>query len=216
MSKIVVLGDSIAYGKWDEQGGWVQRLRSYIDKAFNIEQNKNLQVYNLGIPGEVTTRLVERAQKELSDRVKLADTGKNNLVIVAVGINDTNNDNWMTGKKTSPEDFKNNIKDIVSTINLLEGKPIILGLTPINEEKYSERFPNRLENKTIKEYDQYLSEFSKSMGIFYIALFDVLITKTYTSTLIDGIHPNSNGHEMIFQAVKEFLEKEKLLEFLLT
>lgn len=216
MSKIVVLGDSIAYGKWDEQGGWVQRLRSYIDKAFNIEQNKNLQVYNLGIPGEVTTRLIERAQKELSDRIKLADTGKNNLVIVAVGINDTNNDNWMTGKKTTPGDFKNNIKDIVSTINLIECKPIILGLTPIDEKKYSERFPNRLENKIIKEYDQYLSEVSKSIEVPYIALFDALITQTYTSTLIDGIHPNSNGHEMIFQGVKEFLEKEKLLEFLLT
>ncbi len=214
MSKIIVLGDSIAYGKWDEAGGWVQRLRSFIDKSFNIKLNKNIQVYNLGIPGEVTTRLTERANKELSDRLKLADTGKNNLVITAVGINDTNDENWMTGKKTSPDDFKMNIKSVVSIINSLESKPIILGLTPIDEKKYSERFPNRLENKTIQEYDQYLFEVSKDINIPLISLFNTLKNGEYISNLIDGIHPNSKGHEMIFQIVKEFITKERLLEYL--
>lgn len=214
MSKIIVLGDSIAYGKWDEAGGWVQGLRSFIDKSFNIELNKNIQVYNLGIPGEVTSRLIERANKELTDRIKLADTGENNLVIIAVGINDTNAENWMTGKKTSPDDFKKNIKNVVSTINSLECEPIILGLTPIDEKKYSERFSNRLENKTIQEYDQYLLEISKTINISYIPLFSALNSRTYTSTLIDGIHPNSKGHEMIFQIVREFLIKEDLLDYL--
>jgi len=214
MSKIVVLGDSIAYGKWDEVGGWVQRLRSFIDKSFNIELNKNIQVYNLGIPGEVTTRLTERANKELLDRIKLADTGKNNIVIIAVGINDTNSDNWMTGKKTSPDDFKRNIENVVLTINSLECRSTILGLTPIDEKKYSERFPKRLENKTIQEYDQYLLEVSKEIKVPYISLFSPLTDRSYTSTLIDGIHPNSKGHEMIFQIVKEYLIKEGFLNYL--
>lgn len=192
----------------------MQRLRSFIDKSFNIELNRNIQVYNLGIPGEVTSRLTERANKELSDRIKLADTGKNNLVIIAVGINDTNDDNWMTGKKTSPDDFKRNIVNVVTTINSFECKSIILGTTPIDEKKYAERFPNRLENKTIQVYDQYLFEVSKAIKIPYISLFSPLTDSSYTSTLIDGIHPNSKGHEMIFQIVKEYLTKEGFLNYL--
>lgn len=31
MAKILVFGDSIAYGKWDSDGGWVARLRKYVD-----------------------------------------------------------------------------------------------------------------------------------------------------------------------------------------
>ena len=56
---ILVFGDSIAYGKWDEQGGWVQRLRKYIDKKYNlIDEPKSWLVYNLGICLLYTSRCV--------------------------------------------------------------------------------------------------------------------------------------------------------------
>ena len=32
MDKILIFGDSICYGKWDKEGGWVTRLRKYIDQ----------------------------------------------------------------------------------------------------------------------------------------------------------------------------------------
>lgn len=48
MGKIIVFGDSIAYGKWDHEGGWVCRLRKYVDNMYNIGKNGNLQVYNMG------------------------------------------------------------------------------------------------------------------------------------------------------------------------
>ena len=65
MDKILVFGDSIAYGKWDNHGGWVARLREYVDKKFNIGKGGNVQVYNLGIPGEVAVRMVDRVKQEL-------------------------------------------------------------------------------------------------------------------------------------------------------
>ncbi len=56
MGKFLVFGDSIAYGKWDSKGGWVARLRDYIDEKYNLNKTGNVQVYNLGIPGEVVVR----------------------------------------------------------------------------------------------------------------------------------------------------------------
>ncbi|MBP9816303.1 SGNH/GDSL hydrolase family protein, partial [Candidatus Woesebacteria bacterium] len=68
MDKILVFGDSIAYGKWDSKGGWVARLRNYIDTTYNLNKEGNVQVYNLGIPGEVVPRLAERFSSELTMR----------------------------------------------------------------------------------------------------------------------------------------------------
>lgn len=61
----------------------MQRLRAFLDKKFNLKGSKNIQVYNIGIPGEVTGRLTKRIVNELVDRVKLADT-KNNIVVISV------------------------------------------------------------------------------------------------------------------------------------
>lgn len=214
MPKIVVLGDSIAYGKWDEVGGWVQRLRNFIDKKYNITDNKNIQVYNLGIPGEISTRLLNRAQEELNNRIDLADTNKNNLVIIAIGINDTNPSNWLSGFQTPPEMFKENIRKLITIAQSDRVKAIMLGLTPISEKKYEERFKGRLFNSTIKEYDHYLKETAQEIDIPFIPVFEILNNEEYTNTLIDGLHPNSHGHEMLFQKVKEYFIIKGFFKFI--
>ena len=39
MTCLLVFGDSITYGAWDLEGGWVQRLRSFIDKKNLTDPN---------------------------------------------------------------------------------------------------------------------------------------------------------------------------------
>src|SRR3972149_6113032 len=103
LDKIFVFGDSISYGKWDVEGGWVARVRRYIDEKYNIKDRANLQVCNLGIPGEVAVRMVDRVEEELAFRH--VDPEDDILVIFAIGINDSCPNNWMTEKQTSEKDF---------------------------------------------------------------------------------------------------------------
>jgi hypothetical protein len=49
--KILVFGDSIAYGDYDKEGGWVIRLRKFLDER----QLDSYETYNLGIPIDETT-----------------------------------------------------------------------------------------------------------------------------------------------------------------
>lgn len=214
MAKILVFGDSIAYGKWDKDGGWVQRLRHHIDETYNLTENKNIQVYNLSIPGEITTRLCTRIRGEMDMRIPLADTKENNLIIIAVGINDTNVQNWISGKQTPLTEFKQNIKQLISLSSNKYSRCVIMGLTPIHESKYEERFQGRLFNKTIKEYDNAISEVAAERDIPFVDFFGILKSKDYEETLIDGIHPNSEGHKMISELVIEFFQINKLFSFI--
>lgn len=214
MAKILVFGDSIAYGKWDKYGGWVQRLRHHIDETYNLTENKNIQVYNLSIPGEITTRLCTRIRGEMVMRIPLADTKENNLIIIAVGINDTNVHNWISGKQTPLTEFKQNIKQLISLSSNEYSKCVVMGLTPINEPKYEERFQGRLFNKTIQEYDTAIREVATKRDIPFVDLFEVLQSKHYGQTLTDGIHPNSEGHKMISELVIEFFHNNELFSFI--
>ena len=51
MVQILIFGDSIAWGAWDKEGGWVQRLRKLIDEKNLSDPEFYCLVYNLGVSG---------------------------------------------------------------------------------------------------------------------------------------------------------------------
>ena len=62
MGALCVFGDSITWGAWDvEKGGWVNRLRLFIDK-----ENLNYRVFNCGVGGDTTKELVARVSSEMA------------------------------------------------------------------------------------------------------------------------------------------------------
>ena len=202
MDKILIFGDSIAYGKWDKEGGWAARVRKFIDEKYNIKDRTNLQVYNLGIPGEVAIRMVKRVDLELSSR--LVDTEDEILVIFAIGVNDSCPNNWMTGKQTSNEEFKNALKVMANGALEKKCKVTFLGLTPVNPEKLTSR-GLLLTNEAVKLYDSYISEIANEVKVPKLDLFDELERNSYSGLLVDIVHPNSQGHEMISRIVIDFL-----------
>src|SRR4051794_3073952 len=83
--RVLVFGDSITYGKWDELGGWADRLKQYYDaKAIKSQTRDFPNVYNLGISANKTVDLMERFETETKARLEdpLA-------LVFAIGINDS-------------------------------------------------------------------------------------------------------------------------------
>ena len=204
LDKILVFGDSIAYGKWDREGGWVARVRKYIDEKYNIKDRVNLQVYNLGIPGEVAIRLVERVESELSSR--LVDPEDEVLVIFAIGINDSCSNNWMTEKQSPESDFKKALRKMAKISFEKNCKVVYLGLTPVNTEKLTGR-GLLFTNEVVKLYDSYISDVAKRLAVPKLELFDDLKEKGYPELLVDIVHPNSEGHKIISRKVIKFLSE---------
>ncbi|TRZ65031.1 MAG: SGNH/GDSL hydrolase family protein, partial [Spirochaetia bacterium] len=109
---ILVFGTSITYGVWDIEGGWVQRLRKFLDYK-NILEEGYFLVYNLGISGDNTGNLLERF--ELETKFRLKDEDGEIVFIFSVGTNDSQFVRSKNSLRVSPEKFKDNLQSLINS-----------------------------------------------------------------------------------------------------
>ncbi|MBU3965683.1 hypothetical protein KKG29_00440 [Patescibacteria group bacterium] len=212
MSQVLIFGDSIAYGAWDKEGGWVQRLRKYIDEKVIVSKPQfYCMVYNLSIDGDSTEEVLERVENETRKRLLEEET----VFIFAVGINDScfvkNTEEFLTPF----EEFKNNVQKLISGAKKFSAKIIFIGLTPVDEKKTNPYFASTTgksyRNEFIEKYDKIIKDICAKNKIHFIELFEQFKKVDYKKLLEDGLHPNSKGHKIIFETVKKFLIENKII-----
>jgi lysophospholipase L1-like esterase len=198
MVKILVFGDSIAWGAFDlEKGGWVERLKTYF---FNRELGKEFySVYNLEISRDNTDKLMKRFEVETIAR-------EPSIIIFAIGINDSQYILSRYNPRVSLEKFRENYSNLINLSRKFTDKIIFIGLTNVDETK-SMPIPwdtsKFYDNENILEYDKEIRRICNENNLFYIPVSD-LLTK---EDLSDGLHPNTEGHRKIFERIKEELIK---------
>lgn len=214
MAKILVFGDSITYGVWDKEGGWTQRLRKYLDeKTLSSLFTVYHSVYNLGVSGNTTEDILERFEFETQQRIK--ELEKEELIIIfSIGINDSaffssQNNFWVL-----PEKFEINIKKLANFARKYSKKIIFVGLIPVDELK-TNPIPWAIDisckNNYIKRYNDIIQNNCKGNDVYFVEVFEKLVGTDYKNLLEDGLHPNSAGHQKIFEIVKDFLIKNKII-----
>lgn len=211
MAQILVFGDSITYGAWDREGGWVSRLRKFLDGKRLADSDSYFLVYNLGISGDNTDGLLERFEFEAKQRL---DEENGNIIAFAIGINDSQFVQSKKSFRVIPEKFKENIQKIIRLAQRYSTKIVFVGLTPVDEAKTSplpwnaDRF---YKNEYIQKYGGIVKDVCKENKICFIEISGKFMKSDYTKLLEDGLHPNSEGHKIIFEIVKDFLVKEKII-----
>jgi len=115
---ILVFGDSITYGAWDERGGWAQRLREYIDKKNLHDKGFYCLVYNLGISGDTTKEILSRFENETKSRL---EDEKDHIFIFSIGTNDCLLLNKEKKMQVEEKQFERNIGKIIRCI-VISGK----------------------------------------------------------------------------------------------
>lgn len=211
MSQILVFGDSIAYGAWDAEGGWAERLKIFSNKksiAANLEFY--CAIYNLAIDGDNTESLLNRIDFEIEQRAR----GEEIILIFAIGSNDSEVMSADNTLKTSPEKFSQNIKNLILISKKYSAKIIFFGLLPVDESK-ADPMPwaadRSYKNNSIKKYNDIIKSICAEDKIDFIELFEKFKKIDYKKLLEDGLHPNSKGHEKIFEIVKDYLVKKKII-----
>ncbi|MCX8193770.1 MAG: GDSL-type esterase/lipase family protein [Candidatus Pacearchaeota archaeon] len=209
--KIIVFGDSIAYGAWDKEGGWVARLRKFLDKITLTDPDFYCVVYNCSVPGNTTKDIIKRFKFETIQRLKEKE---DSAIIFDIGINDAL---FNVKKKTNtikPEGFRKNIKKLINQAKKFSLKIAFISLKPV-DEKRAIVIPWQPElsyqNKYIKQYNQIIKEECQKNRIYFIDVFETIFESS-KNLLEDGIHPNAKGHELIYKTIKEFLIKNKIIE----
>lgn len=83
---LFIFGDSVSYGKYDTQGGWVSRLKKHFDFANADKSSDNyVNLFNLSIPGNNSEKLLEQINFEIKQRLH---KNTQNFILIAIGAND--------------------------------------------------------------------------------------------------------------------------------
>jgi len=205
---VLVFGDSITWGAWDPEGGWVQRLRRYMEAKDKVEKNYTA-IYNLGIDGDDSTGVRKRFEPEA--RTRLFE-GAEVTMIFAVGINDSRMDEQTGETKTPVRRFSSNLAVIFARATRMTQKVYCVGLTRVNEKKTRPTMWNAnvsYINDVIKRFDDALKITCRNSCVPYIPVSDVFDTEKHLDD--DGLHPNAKGHELVYEKVKTALEKAGIL-----
>jgi lysophospholipase L1-like esterase len=222
MSKLFFIGDSVTLGAWDEQGGWASRLTGKI-------MNKTMQAnfcrgsfyclpYNLGISGNTAEDLLVRIEREIYDRVN-EDEDPNEAIqfVFAIGINDSI---FLVNEKRprfSDDTFKRNIQSIIKKSQNIAQRISFIGLTPVQDELL-DPIPwaqdKSYANCYVERYEMMISEICDEAKIPFLPLYERwLSTPNWRDLQLDGVHPNSKGHELLAQQIGDFIFTDDFFRF---
>ena len=208
MANVSVFGDSIAQGYFDKEGGWVDRLKKYfLNQEIDGKISRSVNVFNLGKSGDTSREIGVRFKQEASPR----KWGTHKAVLIlAIGLNDSIIINGHA--KVTKQQFKKNLVKIINASKSLSGQTIFVGPTPVDESKVTPMPWSETEyyhNERIGEYDKTIQEVCEKYKLGYVNLFKIFNNLEYKKLLYDGAHPNTEGHKLIFETVKDFLIDKK-------
>lgn len=197
--RICIFGNSIVRGGIDhEGGGWVGRLRKYVES-----NDPDVRIYNLGISGDNIDGLLKRFDVETEAR-------KPEIIIFGIGANDSSYRQSLGSRYVPLDKFKKILEVLKEKADKFVKKIMFVGLTKVDESKTIPIPWNTdvsYKNKDVKEYDQAIKDFCEKNNLPFIEMLDLLDN----DDLADGLHPNSVGHEKMFQRVKDFLIDNKII-----
>lgn len=204
--RVLVFGDSITQGYWDTDGGWVNRLRKHYDELqvqdFEVDQPT---IFNLGISADTSRSVLARAEAEVKARTHNIPP----IVIVQIGVNDSCVE--PDGIMVPVEEYNTNLEKIIEMLRPISSKLIFVGLSACDEAKTTPVSWGEYQytNKSIKLYEDRMKAVTEKAGIPFVPVFEEFTKAMQARELLaDGLHPNNDGHEAIFDIVKLHLYGE--------
>lgn len=179
-----VLGDGFVCG----QGvaplqGWASQLMIQT-----VSDLGPVNVYNLGIPGELSTQVVARLRELAPRRLK----GEDNRLVFSFGLQDTaeHEGRPMLSNQASTDALKQLIVKTRPHFKLL-----MIGMPPVYD-------PQR--NSWVKRLNSLQHDLCQKAHVPFIDLFSALADDVqYKRSLLatDRVHPDSRGHQKIFDLI---------------
>jgi lysophospholipase L1-like esterase len=200
--RILVFGDSIAYGEYDSRGGWATRLQvDYFAERVKQQRAGLPLLYNLSIGGDITAHLTKRLPAEIEARRPLWSDSFDIALVIAIGINDSGFHNGQA--VSSPERYAADLQALYDQARRYTDKLLLEGLTPVEQDNDS------YTNDRIWQFEQTLRRFAEEKGAPHVPLFETFQAhlKKEPKLFVDGLHPNDKGHQLIYAAVKPQLKK---------
>jgi len=204
---IFIFGDSITQGYWDADGGWADKIRARVMKRDIDEDFRYYHgVHNLGIDGNVTRQVIDRFDNEVDARLwRNSEYG----FIFAIGTNDTAHRNDITPEANSAN-YSQQIKKLYTKASQYSSNIAFVNLLPV-DESLTNPLPisstgKCFTNDHIEFFNDKLNSTCKELNVEIIDARSKYLKTDYTSLFKDGLHPNHQGHSLIFDSVFPVIE----------
>jgi lysophospholipase L1-like esterase len=191
MRRILVFGDSIVWGAFDEEyNGWPHRLQ----RLFTTDI-VHAEVYALGVCGEGVHGVGGRIQQECAAR-------RPTDIVLATGLNDASHFvhpvmDW-TGRFVRGFEWVLRCAMQDPAVNVLA-----VGPTPVDERKTAPcapAMPNLFYRMdAVRKVHHLIATQAELFKVPFLPLIDELDVRTDLSK--DGLHPNASGHATIARLV---------------
>ena len=183
--KVVVIGDSIVYGRGDlshgSRGGYVSRLAAAIP---------GVSVYNQGKPGLNTVQLLARVSQDItSQNSRGRQIGSADYIILDAGRND-----FFLDRSASTSVVR--MKRILNRVRALSNAVIAVALMTPTKRSYQRPF--------IKQLNTALQR--RNSAAFPVRLKFSALPAAAIVDQPDGIHPSPAGYDTLAIILKDYLK----------
>ncbi|WP_030856845.1 GDSL-type esterase/lipase family protein [Streptomyces sp. NRRL F-2747] len=185
--RIVIVGDSIAYGRCDPRGGWTGHLA-----AAHIARNETAhRVFNLAVPGSFLSDVSAHTPALLAPR--LPDT-----LIVAAGINDCA---VRLASPDAPYDGPAHLADHLGSLAATaldhNARLVVVGPTWIDEARTGDYEGLRFTQARVRALRDSMRAWCEAHHIDFLDLWEPL--RGRAGLLVDGVHPSVEGHDALYR-----------------
>ncbi len=201
--RYILFGDSIGVGVGDYQnGGWATQLKLFIDQDKKSEDHT---LINLSISGDTTRGLLDRMEREAKHRIK-DKSPENFTVLLAIGTNDSKVNKDDIDSNISQTEFQENLVKLVGVAHKLSHEVVLIGLVPVHEPDTTPFKENKHYTVSrMAEYNQIINQVAIDKGLKMINMFDDWKNGDLQELFADGLHPNTEGHRLMFEKVRDEL-----------
>lgn len=192
---ILVLGDSIADGFYDDRGlGWLGRLEEKLHEKKPI----GFGFQNFSVSGDRINDVCYRLSSYLTRE-------KPDYLFLAVGSNDI----FRYGSPQAPLSMAPELCHHYWNLTFKLARPfckniVVFGITPVNEalnpggeDDFGAKLYNL--NADVIKYNSMIESWCKAENIRFINFYDRFWAEGHQNLLLDDTHPNAKGHELMSQ-----------------
>jgi lysophospholipase L1-like esterase len=190
--QLFCFGDSLTYGAWDSQGGWVARVRSTLDASSATVKPYPHLVYTFGVPGNSSAQVLDRFVFEFEHSFN-EERGKQTAVIFQCGTNDLR---FMKNEAMYTQDsvqFEKNITALMAECDRLGIHHVAIHAIPLIDESKpgaNQEWKSR-SNADVARYNKVIERAAGRATILKTPHFAL------DNLGSDGLHPNDSGHALL-------------------
>jgi lysophospholipase L1-like esterase len=215
MKQLIILGASYAYGAGGQNGGWGDFLKKHLHNKMYSDSGEGdkYEVYSFAKPGATTQFILDTAPEILRHYCR----NKSTTIILNIGANDAKAVNSPTNFLTTLPEFSNQLELLLDALKGFSNDIIFVSDPPFDETKTTPKV-NPLDgsnsyftNSRREELKEITKKLCREKGAYYLQI-EVDRNEWINNCLFrDGLHPNQKGHQIIFDTVLTYLEKDELL-----